>query len=128
MGAELVRLIDNSLAFFEQEPDAADRVEALCLASYMEGLADAGLEAAREDVLLGYLTSLALRFGVGGVGPILTVLLDGSLHGLMEQIFGQPMDVLLTRWSQNAEFRQERIIQLRRLARQAARHRRLVAL
>lgn len=104
VGAELVPLIDNSLTFFELEPDAADRVEALCLASYMEGLANAGWGASREDVLLGYLASLAPRFGVGGVGPIPTVLLDVSLHGLIEPIFRQPMDVLLTRWSQNAEF------------------------
>ncbi len=115
VGAELAPLIGSSLGFFEFEPDAADRVEALCLASYMDGIIDAGWKGTRSDVLLGYLGSLVLRFAVGVVGPILTALLDESLRGMTEQIFGRPMDVLLTRWSQIADFNMERITQVHRL-------------
>jgi hypothetical protein len=115
VGAELPALIAGSLAFFELERDAADRVETQCLTSYMEGLADAGWEGGVDDVQLGYLASFVLRFPVGTVGPILTVLLDETLHGPVEQIFGQPMDTLLTTWSELAEFDRERINQARRL-------------
>jgi hypothetical protein len=114
VGAELAALIEGSLAFFELERDAADRVEGQCLTSYMEGLADAGWEGAAEDVQLGYLASLVLRF-IGAVGPVLTVLLDETLHRLVEQIFGQPMDVFVTNSTELAEFERERISQMRRL-------------
>jgi hypothetical protein len=114
VGSELAPLVGASLGFLELEPDAADRAEELCLASYMAGLADAGWDGARTDVLLGYLGSLVLR-AVGTVGPILTVLLDESLFGMTEQIFGLPMDVLLTRWSQISDFNRERITQVQRL-------------
>jgi len=90
-------------------------VEAQCLTSYMQGLADAGWEGVVEDVQLGYLASFVLRLPVGRIGPVLTVLLDETLHGLIEQIFGQTMDTLLTTWSELAEFDRERISQVRRL-------------
>jgi hypothetical protein len=83
VGAELAPLIGASLSFFELEPDAADRVEALCLASYMAGLVDGGWEGTKPGVLLGYQGSLVLR-AVGAVGPILTVLLDESLRGMTD--------------------------------------------
>jgi hypothetical protein len=114
VGAELAPLIGASLSFFELEPDAADRVEALCLASYMAGLVDGGWEGTKPGVLLGYLGSLVLR-AVGAVGPILTVLLDESLRGMTDQIFGRPMNVLLTRWSRISDFNRERITQVHRL-------------
>jgi hypothetical protein len=115
VGAELAALIGGSLDFFELERDAADRVEGQCLTSYMQGMADAGWEGAVEDVQLGYLASFVLRFPIGTVGPILTVLLDETLHGLIEQIFGQPMDVFVKNASELAEFDRERISQARRL-------------
>jgi hypothetical protein len=115
VGAELAALIAGSLGFFELERDAADRVEVQCLTSYMAGLADAGWEGAVEDVQLGYLASHVLRFPIGTVGPMLTVLLDESLHGLMEQIFGQPMDVFVANSTELAEFDRERTSRARRL-------------
>ena len=115
VGAELAALIEGALAFFELERDAADRVEAQCLTSYMEGLADAGWEGAAEDVQLGYLASFVLRGPIGTVGPVLTVLLDETLHGLIEHIFGQPMDVFVTNSIELAEFERQRITRARRL-------------
>jgi hypothetical protein len=73
-----------------------------------------GWKGTKSDVLLGYLGSFVLR-ALGAVGPILTVLLDESLRGMTEQIFGLPMEVLLTRWSQISDFNRERITQVRRL-------------
>ena len=115
VGAELAALIEGALAFFELERDAADRVEAQCLTSYMEGLADAGWEGAAEDVQLGYLASFVLRGPIGTVGPVLTVLMDETLHGLIEHIFGQPMDVFVTNSTELAEFERERITRARHL-------------
>jgi hypothetical protein len=57
-----------------------------------------------DDVFLGYLATIALRFMVGAVAPLLTGTLDDSLDGMIEQIFGHSKPELIARWRKIHEF------------------------
>jgi hypothetical protein len=98
LGADLAPLLGASLAFFEADCDNADELERLCLDAYLDGLRLTGWQGHRDDVFVGYLATIVLRFMVGTVGPVLTVALDNSLDPMIEQIFGHPTPELIARW------------------------------
>ena len=84
----------------------------LCLDAYLEGLRLTGWEGLRDDVFVGYLATIVLRFMVGTVGPLLTFALDDSLTTMIEQIFGQPKPVLIARWRKINAFDEPRLASL----------------
>jgi hypothetical protein len=112
LGAELAPLFGASLGFFEADCDEADELERLCLDAYLEGLRLTGWEGLRDDVFVGYLATIVLRFMVGTVGPLLTFALDDSLATMIEQIFGQPKPVLIARWRKIKAFDEPRLASL----------------
>lgn len=109
VGTELVALVGASLIFFEYPPEQADQVERECLRNFRAGLADAGYLGDLRDVEFGYLASLVLRFGVGSVGPTLTVALDERLHPVVEQIFGHDITAFADNTHALMRFMQPRI-------------------
>ena len=112
LGAELAPLLGASLGFFEANCDEADELERLCLDAYLEGLRLTGWEGLRDDVFVGYLATIVLRFMVGTVGPLLTFALDDSLTTMIEQMFGQPKPVVIARWRKNKAFDEPRLASL----------------
>jgi hypothetical protein len=113
LGAELAALLGASLAFFETDGGEADELERLCLDAYVDGLRHVGWQGNRDDVYLGYLASVVLRFMVGSAGPVLTFALDPSLDPVVEQIFGHPKPELLSRWRQvSDDFNEPRLVSL----------------
>jgi hypothetical protein len=112
LGAELAPLLGASLGFFEAGCDEADELERLCLDAYLEGLRLTGWKGLRDDVFVGYLATIVLRFMVGTVGPLLTFALDDSLATMIEQIFGQPKPVLIARWREIKAFDEPRLASL----------------
>jgi len=104
LGADLAPLLGASLGFFEADSDDADELERLCLDAYLDGLRLTGWQGHRDDVLVGYLATIALRFMVGTVGPVLTGALDNSLDAMIEEIFGLPRPELIARWRKIHEF------------------------
>jgi hypothetical protein len=112
LGAELAPLLGASLGFFEADCDQADELERLCLDAYLEGLRLTGWDGPRDDVFLGYLAAIVLRFMVGTVGPMLTVTLDNTLGAMVEQVFGHPKPVVIARWREINAFNQPRLASL----------------
>jgi len=98
LGADLAPLVGASLGFFEADCDDADELERLCLEAYVAGLRLIGWQGNRDHVFLGYLATIALRFMVGTVGPVLTATLDDSLDAMVDQIFGHPKPERIARW------------------------------
>jgi hypothetical protein len=104
LGADLAPLLGASLGFFEADCDEADELERLCMNAYLDGLRLTGWQGHGDDIFLGYLATIALRFMVGAVGPVLTFALDNSLDAMGEQIFGHPKRELIARWRKIHEF------------------------
>jgi hypothetical protein len=61
-------------------------------------------QSQRDEVFVGYVATIALRFMVGTVGPVLTGALDNSLDSMIEQIFGLHRPELIARWRKLHEF------------------------
>ena len=97
LGADLAPLLGASLGFFEADCDEADELERLCMNAYLDGLRLTGWQGHGDDIFFGYLATIALRFMVGAVGPVLTFALDNSLDAMGEQIFGHPKPELIAR-------------------------------
>jgi hypothetical protein len=104
LGADVAPLLGASLGFFEADCDEADELERLCMNAYLDGLRLTGWQGHGDDIFLGYLATIALRFMVGAVGPVLTFALDNSLDAMGEQIFGHPKPELIARWRKIHEF------------------------
>ena len=72
--------------------EEARQLEAVVLDSYIEeGLWDTGWRGDPDLVRSGYGIAAALRYGVGEVREVTTILLDERLHPHLEQLFGSPM-------------------------------------
>ena len=112
LGTDLAPLIGASLNFFEADCDEADELERLCLDAYLEGLKVTGWDGRRDDVLIGYLASIVLRFMVGAAAPILTFALDNALDSLVEPIFGHQRPTLIAKWRRVYEFNEPRLASL----------------
>jgi hypothetical protein len=78
--------------FGEVPIDDARQLEALVLDSYLNGLRDAGWRGDPDDVRRGYAIAAVLRYGVGGMGRWVPVLLDDRYHPIAERIFGHPFE------------------------------------
>lgn len=92
LGEELASPIVASVMFLEAPAAGARHLEALALDGYLDGLRDAGWRGNPDDVRRGYAIAAALRYGVGGMGRSVPVLLDERLHPIAERIIGRPFE------------------------------------
>jgi hypothetical protein len=92
LAEEMTSPIVASVMFGDAAVDDARQMEAAALDGYIEGLRDAGWRGDSCDVWHGYAVAAILRFGVGGVGRIMPVLLDEQSHPFVEQLFGFLID------------------------------------
>jgi hypothetical protein len=111
VGQELGPLVGASLAFFESRPGCWDDLERVCLDGYTEGLRAAGWSDTTDEVLLGYLLSSTLHFGLGALTPILGVTLDEAQRPVVEQIFGCSFETFVHHMAAVMRFQQRRIRQ-----------------
>jgi hypothetical protein len=98
LGEELVPLIVGSVLFMELGVQDAQDLEEQVLAQYLAGLQAAGWQGEPRQVRLGYAAAGALRYGVGTLRLMLPVLLDETLHPIVEQIIHHPIDRLCDCW------------------------------
>jgi hypothetical protein len=87
IGQELSPLVGATRAFRGIRPEHWEDLERECLEGYTEGIRKAGFNRP-DEVLLGYLLSSVLRFGVGAVAPVLGLILTNEHEDLVGQVFG----------------------------------------
>jgi len=114
VGQELSTLVGSSQAFRESQPELWDDLERECLEGYAEGLRLVGWHGS-EEILLGYVLSSALRFGIGAVTPLLGVTLTTEHHDLAERVFGCSYDEFVVNCAAVMQFQVRRIHQAKAL-------------
>ncbi|CAN5316121.1 hypothetical protein BH24CHL2_BH24CHL2_4930 [soil metagenome] len=95
LGEEIAALVAATLFFGEIPSEGAAELQQTVLAGYMEGLHDAGRSGSPEQVLMGYVASVALRYGVGTLRGQVFYFLDPQNHPRMERMMGMPMDDII---------------------------------
>jgi hypothetical protein len=108
VGQELACLVGATQAFFESRPEHWDDLERDCLEGYAEGLRQAGWKGA-DEILLGYLLSTVLHFGIGSVTPVLGLTLTGEHQDLVAHVFGCSYDAFVDNTAAAQRFQQRRI-------------------
>lgn len=91
VGEELASLVVASVFFMDVSLDNARQLQATVLASYIDGLQDAGWRGDPDLVRKGYAVAAVLRYGVGSPLRILPFLLDERFHPRLVQLMGRPM-------------------------------------
>jgi Phosphotransferase enzyme family len=114
LGQELACLVGATQAFFESRPEHWDDLERDCLNGYTEGLRQAGWEG-REEILLGYLLSTVLHFGIGAVTPVLGLTLSTEHQDLVAHVFGCSYEEFVGNVAAVMHFQQRRIHRARAL-------------
>jgi Phosphotransferase enzyme family len=114
VGQELTALVGASQAFFESRPERWDDLERDCLAGYAEGLRQAGWSGS-DEILLGYLLSSGLRFGLGSLPPVLGLTLTTEHEDLVRRVFGCSYEEFVGNVAAFMQFQQRRIHQARAL-------------
>lgn len=88
LGAELVALVAASLGFFEIPADRVRELDRLCFEGYLLGLREAGWKGDPRLVRTGYVTSLMLRYPIGGqLGELLPRFMDREGRSRLEAAF-----------------------------------------
>jgi Phosphotransferase enzyme family len=114
VGQELTPLVAATEIFMESRPERWEDLERDCLDGYAEGLRQAGWDAT-DEVLVGYLLSTVLRFGIGSVPPLLNLTLTPPKHDFTERVFGCTHDETVANAAAFLQFQQRRIHQARAL-------------
>jgi hypothetical protein len=114
VGQELTALVGASQAFFESRPERWDDLERDCLDGYAEGLRQAGWHGS-DDILLGYLLSSVLRFGLGSLPPVLGLTLTTEHQDLVRRVFGRSYEEFVGNAAAFFQFHQHRIHQAKAL-------------
>lgn len=108
IGQELSPLVGATRAFRGSRPEHWEDLERECLEGYTEGIREAGFNSP-DEVLLGYLLSSVLRFGVGAVAPVLGLTLTNEHEDLVEQVFGCSYEEFIVNIAAGYRFQQCRI-------------------
>ena len=95
LGEELVPLILGSVMFFEVGLDRAQALEEIAFEGYLEGLRDAGWRGDPRQVRLGYAAAGCLRYQFQDAGRWLALALDESLHPIVMQMWGRPIEEII---------------------------------
>jgi len=114
VGQELSGLVGTTQPFMESRPERWDDLERDCLDGYADGLRQAGWHDS-DEILLGYLVSTALRFGIGSLAPALSLTLTEEYRDLVTRVFGCSRDEFITNVASVFRFQQRRIHRARAL-------------
>jgi Phosphotransferase enzyme family len=114
VGQELAVLVGATQAFMESRPERWDDLERDCLDGYAAGLRQRGWKGS-DEILLGYLLSIVLHFGIGAVPGVLGLTLTMEHRDLVERVFGYPYDAVVANGAAVLRFQQRRIHQAREL-------------
>jgi hypothetical protein len=114
VGQELTALVGASQAFFESRPERWDDLERDCLDGYAEGLRQAGWHGS-DEILLGYLLSSVLRFGLGSLPPVLGLTLTTDHEDLVRRVWGCSYEEFVANAAAFFQFNQRRIRQTKAL-------------
>jgi hypothetical protein len=114
VGQELAVLVGATQAFMESRPERWDDLERDCLDGYAEGLRQAGWKGS-DEILLGYLLSIVLHFGIGALPPALGATLTTEHHDLVERRFGCSYEEFVGNVAAVMQFQQRRIHRARAL-------------
>ncbi len=99
VGEDLEQLVMGSLFFFETVGVTPDELDAVCFAGYLAGLREAGWAGDERLVRLGFTANLALRHTVGLLRLVWPVVSDAALRPVVEDLFGRPLEEVVTGWS-----------------------------
>jgi hypothetical protein len=114
VGQELSALIGGTQVFMGCPQERWDDLERDCLDGYAEGLREAGWTGA-DEILLGYILSSVLRYGIGALPPVLGFTLSTQHQDLVGQVFGCSYDEFVGHAAAVLRFQQRRIVQARAL-------------
>lgn len=95
LGEELASLVAASILYMAVPVSEAQHLQAMVLASYIEGLGDQGWNGEPGVVETGYRIAAGLRFGVGLVRQLVAILGDEQLHPYLEQLIGRPLEEIV---------------------------------
>jgi hypothetical protein len=114
VGQELTALVGASQVFLESRPERWDDLERDCLDGYAEGLRQAGWHGS-DEILLGYLLSSVLRFGLGSLPAVLGLTLTTEHEDLVRRVFGCSYEEFVGNVAAFFQFKQRRIHQAKAL-------------
>ena len=114
VGQELAVLVGATQAFMESRPERWDDLERDCLHGYAAGLRQTGWKGS-DEILLGYLLSIVLHFGIGALPPILGLTMTTEHHDLVERLLGFSYDESIDNDVAVFEFQRRKIHQARAL-------------
>jgi hypothetical protein len=103
VGEEIAPLVAASLNFLEFDIGQAKSLDQVVVEGYLAGLREEGWRGDPRAVRSTYAVSSILRLCIG-VSGIAFMVADESKHGLLEQIFGHPLEVLLEVWANTNRF------------------------
>lgn len=95
LGEEIAPLVAATLFFGDVPPSDAQRLESLVMDGYIDGLHDAGWSGGADQVLTGYVASVALRYGIGTLRGQLFYFLEERNFSRMERMMGMPMPEII---------------------------------
>jgi hypothetical protein len=88
--------------FFEVGLDKAQALEEIAFEGYLKGLRDAGWQGDPRQVRLGYAAAASLRYKFNDAGRWLALVLDESLHPMILQMWGMPVEQVIDHTAQFA--------------------------
>ncbi len=95
IGEELASLVAASILYMAIPASEAPELGAMVVASYLEGLGEAGWHGQPEVVETGYRVAAGLRFGIGLVRQLVAILGDEQRHPYLEQLIGRPLEEIV---------------------------------
>lgn len=98
VGEEIATLVTTSLRWLDADIKDASALDALVFQNYLAGLRQAGWDGDEALVRFGYTTAATYFNAVGGL-VMLPFVLDAQHHPLAEQVFGYPLEQILTQWA-----------------------------
>lgn len=102
-GEEIAPLVASSLNFLEFDSAQAKALDQVVFEGYLEGLRDTGWRGDPRAVRSTYAVASILRYSIG-VSGVAFMVADESERGLLEQIFGHPLEELLEVWANTNRF------------------------
>jgi hypothetical protein len=102
-GEEIAPLVAASLNFLEFDSAQAKSLDQVVFENYLEGLRDAGWRGNVREVRSTYAAASILKYSIG-VSGVAFMVADETQHGLLEQIFGHPLEELLEVWANTNRF------------------------
>jgi hypothetical protein len=102
-GEEIAPLVAASLNFLDFDSTQVKALDQVVFEGYLEGLREAGWRGDPRAVRSTYAAASILRYCIG-VSGVAYMIADESQHGLLEQIFGHPIEKLTDVWANTNRF------------------------